>query len=139
MASKRFFLVMVALLLVGGAYWLMQQVQEDTTTNKPTFNAVVQTINECDLITEKSAAQLTAIVEFQKLEIIGRKAAVFKRCMSDRGYHENPAWTKYAESLVTMKAKDENTSQDEAFENLRREKMKLTEAPRGEPVYWILR
>jgi hypothetical protein len=135
MASKRYGWITMVLLITGGTFWYFQQMQDDAPP--PRTNPLARTLNECDQITEKAAANLTAVVEFQKLEIIGRKAAVFKRCMVDRGYRENPQWTKFVEPLAITKAKNENTSLDEAFENLRREKMKLTEAPKGEPVFWV--
>lgn len=137
MTSKRVLLTMIALALLAGAYWYVQFMQADEPIAKP--DALAQTINECDLIAEKAAAHLTAVVEFQKLEIIGRKAAVFKRCMGDRGYQENSAWTVFAEPLAKARAKRENTSQDEAFENLRREAMKRLQTTQAEPVYWILK
>ena len=125
--------VLVAL-LVGAGWWFFN----NTETAPPAQNSeLAHVLNECDVITEKAAADLVAIVEFQKLEIAGRKANVFKTCMKDRAYHENPAWTKYATPLATQKAKNENTSVDEAFENLRRVNMVVAQPSQDKPWFWI--
>jgi len=128
--------VMTLVLLVGVGLWLLNDSETDTA-QKPQNTALAAAVNECDAITEKAAMNLVAIVEFQKLEIAGRKANVFKTCMKDRDYIENPAWTKYAEPIAAQKAESENTSKDEAFENLRRTSMVVSQASKDEPLFWI--
>ena len=125
--------VLVAL-LVGAGWWFFNNTE---TAPSAQNSELAHVLNECDVITEKAAADLVAIVEFQKLEIAGRKANVFKTCMKDRAYHENPAWTKYATPLATQKAKNENTSVDEAFENLRRVNMVVAQPSQDKPWFWI--
>jgi len=135
-ASVQYVIAFVVLLAVGGL-WLFNNAETGDTLPKQN-STFVFAINDCDAITEKAAANLVAIVEVQKLEIAGRKANVFKTCMKDRGYKENPAWTKYVEPIAAQKAKAEITSIDEAFENLRRAKMILTTPEPDQPVFWVL-
>lgn len=123
-------------LLAGAGWWLFNNAETDTA-QKPQNTEFAHAVNECDAITEKAAINLVAVVEFQKLEIAGRKANVFKTCMKDRAYIENPAWTKYATPIAAQKAKTENTSKDEAFENLRRAKMIVAMPNPDEPLFWI--
>lgn len=98
---------------------------------------LVSALNECDAITEKSAANLVALVEFQKLEILGRKARVFRTCMADHGYIENTAWTKYAAPIAQRQAQKNHISIDESFENLRRAQMVLQTVKPNQPVFWV--
>lgn len=123
-------------LLVGAGLWLLNNLETDVA-QKPQNTELAHAVNECDAITEKAAMSLVAVVEFQKLEIAGRKANVFKICMKDRAYIENPVWTKYAAPIATQKAKTENTSKDEAFENLRRAKMIVPVPNQNEPLFWV--
>ncbi len=99
--------------------------------------ALMRDGNDCVAITEKSAAHLTAVVEFQKLEIIGRKARVMRSCMEDHGYLQNPAWTSYATPLAEEKARLQKISFNEAFENLRRQDMVLFQTESKKPLYWM--
>ena len=100
-------------------------------------SALQDDINACDTITEKAAANLVAVVEAQKLEIIGRKAHVFKLCMADHGYAENPVWTKYAAPVAEDAAKQTKILVDEALENLRREEMVQFTTEKNVPMYWV--
>jgi hypothetical protein len=134
-ASVKYAITFAALLVAAGL-WLLNNFETDVT-QKPQNTELAHAVNECDAITEKAAMNLVAVVDFQKLEIAGRKANVFKTCMKDRAYIENPAWTKYAAPIAMQKAKTENTSKDEAFENLRRAKMMVTMTSQDEPLYWI--
>ena len=122
--------------LVGIDLWLVNSTEADNATSKQNTEMTF-VISECDLITEKAATNLVAVVEFQKLEIAGRKSAVFKTCMKDRGYIENPAWTKYAIPIAEKTAKSTNISVDEAFENLRRANMMAIIAKQDEPLFWV--
>lgn len=94
-------------------------------------------INACDGITEKAALGLPPpVVEFQKLEYAGRKARVFRLCMHDRGYVENPVWTSYARPLAEQHAQSGQISKDEAIENLRRVDMMRLMPASNVPEYW---
>jgi hypothetical protein len=130
------YVVALVALLLGGGLWFFNEAEPDVIPPKE-YTALARAVDDCDAITEKAAAKLVAVVEFQKLEIAGRKANVFKTCMKDRGYMENPVWTKYAEPIAVQKAKAGNISIDEAFENLRRAAMMLTTAKQNEPLFWV--
>lgn len=121
-------------LLICGAWWWHVNEGDD---NPPQKTALQDDINACDTITEKVATNLVAIVETQKLEIIGRKAHVFKLCMADHGYVENPAWTKYVAPIAEKTAKQSNISIDEALENLRRKEMVQFAPAKNSPAFWI--
>jgi hypothetical protein len=124
----------LALLIVIAGWRYTNDVLETTKPSQKT--ALQENINACDLITEKAAANLVAIVEEQKLEIVGRKAHVFKLCMGDRGYQENPDWTKFSAPIADKVSKETNVSVDEAFENLRRENMMQITPKKGTPLFW---
>lgn len=104
-----------------------------------TDHALVQAINTCDGITERAAAHLVAVVEFQRLEIVGRKARVFKQCMDDRAYVENTQWLTVSTPMAEKTAKVSNISLNEALENMRRADMVKASGQNGRPVYWTLR
>lgn len=95
-------------------------------------------INNCQGIAAKSVAHLNAFLEFQKLEIEGRKMHVFQRCMNDQGYVENPAWVQYAEPITQRQAKASGISSNEAHEKFRRTQMVLIKQSAKQPSYWVL-
>lgn len=95
--------------------------------------------DECAGIAENSVANMTAIVEFQKLEIQGRKFNVMRRCMADHGYFENPKWTAYANPIALSDSVKNRISEDEAIENLRRSHMMIFKVDSNHPNYWKLR
>ena len=133
----KYFILLV--LLVSGLWFLNTQTEHTSKHATLKLNAdTVQAVNACDMITEKAAANLVAVVEFQKLEIAGRKAAVFKTCMADHGFKENPAWTKYAAPMAAETAKNSHVSLDEALENLRRTQMISVVANKNQPTFWTL-
>ncbi|QVL44874.1 MAG: hypothetical protein KFB94_06060 [Methylophilaceae bacterium] len=102
------------------------------------IDTVLQTaIEQCGDITERAAADLVAIVEFQRLEIIGRKARVFKMCMQDHGFIENPVWLNYSQSVAQKLAEKNHISVNEALENLRRANMILPMGEGDRPNYWL--
>ncbi len=93
--------------------------------------------DECVAIADKSVAHMVAVVEFQKLEIAGRKVRVMRQCMNDHGFYENPAWLKFASPMAEVTAKKDNISIDEALENLKRIKMVVFTAKQDEPIFWV--
>jgi len=80
---------------------------------------------------------MSALVEFQKLEIQGRKINVMRRCMKDKGFIENPSWLTYATPIAKSNAINQSISEDEAIENLRREHMMIFNKPSQQPIYWV--
>lgn len=93
--------------------------------------------DECVGISEKAVIGMTPVVEFQKLELQSRKANVLKSCMADRGFHENPAWRKYAEPLAKITALKQKISFDEAIETMRKADMLLFKKQTQRPLYWL--
>ena len=128
-------LVMLPALFAAYIYWL-----KPSTISSPDIehdSALSHALNECDGITEKAALALPpATLEFQKLEHTGRKARVFKLCMNDRGYRENPRWAEYAQPIAQQVANDSQISVDEAMENLRRLDMVRLKPSSDAPAYW---
>lgn len=92
--------------------------------------------DECAGISENAVAKMTAVVEFQKLEIHGRKINVMRLCMKDHGFVENPNWFVYAQPISLASSVKQNISQDEAIENLRRLDMMQFDETSKHPIYW---
>jgi len=112
----------LALILIAGAgvlYW--QNMHEDEPER--VHGQLAQTINQCDLIASKAAAELPEALPFQKQEKFARQSRVLDRCMQDRGYQQNPAWVAKAYKRAGEIAHAQNISHDEAFETLRRQAM----------------
>lgn len=124
--------------IVAATVWFVSQQQEEVINLKedPALKAA---INSCEGITERAAADLVAIVEFQKLEIAGRKAHVFKMCMGDRGYTENPSWLTYSKPIASITSKETTVSADATLESLRRVDMFIASGEQKRPSYWIRR
>jgi hypothetical protein len=112
--------------------WYWQSLTEVETGNQQT--AMGQAINQCDLIATKAAAELPEALSFQKLEKAARQSRVLDRCMQDRGYQENPVWVSETNKRVPDIAREQNISESEAFETLRREAMLQSEGKL--PAYW---
>lgn len=133
---KKIGLVFLLIAVVFGISFFYTNQEQVTPALSEKDIALSTTINDCDEITERAAAHLKAVVEFQKLEIIGRKARVFKLCMRDHGYKENKQWLDKTLPIAKKEANAANISVDEALENLRRADMKLADK---KPSYWIKR
>jgi hypothetical protein len=103
----------------GALYW--QNLHEDEPAASPTV--LVKTIDQCDLIASKAAAELPEALPFQKQEKFARQSRVLDRCMQDRGYQENPAWVTKANVRAGEIAHAQGISQNEAYETLRRQAM----------------
>lgn len=125
-------LILLGLLLGYGGVWYWQSLTEVETGNQQT--EMGQAINQCDLIATKAAAELPEALPFQKLEKAARQSRVLDRCMQDRGYQENPVWVSETNKRVPDIAREQNISESEAFETLRREAMLQSEGKL--PAYW---
>jgi formate dehydrogenase maturation protein FdhE len=128
--------VFIIILLIAFAYWYFNSAQIKALKSSPADDVLEAKIIDCDDITERAAANLVAVVEFQKLEIIGRKARVFKQCMQDHHYVENAEWLKYTTPVAKKVAEQTNISIDEAIENLRRANMVIAKGDHDRPAYW---
>lgn len=91
---------------------------------------------ECVAIAEQATAHLVPKLEFQRLELAGRKANVVVRCMTDHGFEQSPAWLQYAGPIAARIASEQHVSEDEALENLKRKDMLFFTAQTGRPDYW---
>lgn len=129
---------LIVLILTAFVIWFLNFTQETINNPQPEDSALKSVVNACDEITERAASHLVAVVEFQKLEIAGRKARVFKMCMNDHGYIENTSWLKYSIPIAQKIAKTTQISLDEALENLRRANMIVASADINRPLYWAL-
>ncbi|HEY0561801.1 MAG TPA: hypothetical protein VGD04_00590 [Methylophilus sp.] len=129
----RYGLGLLCVLSVGYAVYDFQR-----TSDMPReLTALEKVGDECDLIAEKAAMALPEALPFQKLEKVARRARVMQNCMNDRGYRENPAWVKFAEPLALQQAKQQQVSQNEAYESLRRSHMLIFYTPKDAPLYWL--
>ena len=129
-------LVVLAALFAAYVDWLKPNTIPSRDIEQD--SALSHALNECDGITEKAALALPpATLEFQKLEHAGRKARVFRLCMGDRGYQDNPKWEAYAQPLAVHEADKKQVSVDEAMENLRRADMVRVKPNANAPGYWM--
>lgn len=135
--KKTYLLISVVLLMLAIIYILaLNTIPVSAHTQKTMLEKVG---DECAGIAENSVANMTAIVEFQKLEIQGRKFNVMRRCMADHAYFESPKWTAYAKPLAQSNSLNQKISEDEAIENLRRNHMLVFRERPGQPIYWEYR
>lgn len=124
-------------LLIALIIWVLSFQQDKEAAHLAPSPALQAAINRCDGITERAAAHLDAKVPFQQLEIAGRKAHVFKMCMQDTGYVENPNWTIYCLPKARDLAKQTQVSVDAALESLRRVDMADALKAQERPLYWV--
>jgi hypothetical protein len=134
MTKKRLFLALAVLSLPVIVYWLA--LNQLDSLNPPQKTLLAKTGDDCAGIADNAVANMSAVVEFQKLEIKGRKMHVVRRCMKDKGFIENPSWLTYAAPLARANAMKQNISEDEAIENLRREHMMSFNETKQQPIYW---
>lgn len=135
--KKGLFLISIILLTPAMIYTFTLNTMPASAHTEKTMLGKVG--DECAGIAENSVANMTAIVEFQKLEIQGRKFNVMRRCMADHGYFESPKWTAYAKPLAQSNSLNQKISEDEAIENLRRNHMLVFKEMPGQAIYWEYR
>jgi hypothetical protein len=123
--------LLVLVVVLAGLYW--QNMAGDEGPAEPT--ALSQAINQCDLIASKAAAHLPEALPFQKLEKAARQARVLDQCMQDQGFQENPDWVREATARAQQAAKQQQISEGEAYEKLRRDDMLQAHAT-DHPAYW---
>lgn len=136
--KKKYLIAGVLITLTLLTLWLINM---DIITFGKTVDAKISQLekdgNDCVNIAENSVAHMVAVVEFQKLEIIGRKARVMRMCMQDHGYQQNAAWRKLYTPVAEKIAQETQVSFDEAFENLRRQHMVIFKASDGQLLFWL--
>ena len=133
--KSRLFVVFAVFTIPAIVYWLLMSQLD--SFNKPQKTLLATVGDECAGIADNAVANMSAVVEFQKLEIQGRKINVMRRCMADKGFIENPAWLAYATPITHANAIKQSISEDEAIENLRREHMMIFNESSHQPIYWI--
>ena len=124
-------ILLVGLAGLAGLYW--QNMADDEGMAQP--SALSQAINQCDLIASKAAANLPEALPFQKLEKAARQARVLDQCMQDQSFQENPDWVRHATAKAQQVAKQQQISEGEAYEKLRRDDMLQAHAT-DHPAYW---
>ena len=135
--KKTYILIFIVLLIPAVIYLVgFNQISKSQHAQKTMLEKVG---DECVGIAENSVANMTAVVEFQKLEIQGRKFNVMRRCMADHGFFENARWTAYAKPMAQSDAVNQKISEDEAIENLRRRHMVIFKTDSTHPIYWEYR
>jgi len=131
------FLIAIIIILTA---WAVNFFQDDlfsaSAVSGRQQDMLVKAGDECLQIADKATAHIIPTLEFQRLELAGRKSNVIKRCMEDRSYYQSPAWLKYAEPIARQRASVQHISEDEALENLRREDMLIFEPRRNQPLFW---
>jgi hypothetical protein len=116
--------------------WLSLSEKRDANLSSQEVTRIERMGDECTGISEKSIIGMTPVVEFQKLELLSRKANVLKSCMEDRGYNENAVWRNYTEPLARLNAKSQAITFDEAIENIRKVDMWVFKKQDQRPLYW---
>jgi len=135
--KKTHLLILIVLLIPAIIYlFAFNQISRSQHVEKTMLEKVG---DECAGIAENSVANMTAVVEFQKLEIQGRKFNVMRRCMADHAYFESPKWTAYAKPIAQSNSLNQKISEDEAIENLRRSHMVIFKTNSNQPIYWEYR
>lgn len=107
------------------------------TSSPHQITVLEQVGDKCVGISESATATIVPIIEFQKLELISRKANVVLRCMNDHGFVENPAWIQYAKPIAQQDADKAKISYDEALENLRHSNMLIFSPNSGHLSFWV--
>jgi hypothetical protein len=133
---KRIFLVLILISALAGIAHLTKKMDGSKNEKIHTPTALEKQGDICAGIADNAVANMHAIIEFQKLEILARKANIMKRCMEDHGFIENPAWLTYATSIANQTALKLNISKDEALENLKKQDMYILNVRKDKPLYW---
>lgn len=134
---KIFIMTVLLLLAAWGFNYLGDTVfNMSAQQNGQKNHALIKTGDECISISERASAHLVPKLEFQRLELVARKANVVVRCMADHGFHQNPAWLKYSQPIAARISLEQHISVDEALENLKRADMLVFEPASNKPDYW---
>lgn len=135
--NKSIFIIVFFLAIPACLSWYFLTVKQDANLPSQEATRLERMGDECEGISEKAIIGMTPVVEFQKLELLSRKANVLKRCMVDRGFNEDAVWRKYAEPLAKLNASKQNISFDEAIENIRKVDMWVFKKESQRPLYWV--
>lgn len=131
--------VVVLALIVGWAVFYFDDISDFSSSmhlNQQQASELIKAGDECVEISEKATAHIIPTLEFQRLELAGRKANVVVRCMADHDFYQNPAWLKYAQPIAAKASSDQHISIEEALENLKRSDMLIFEPGQNKTIYW---
>lgn len=134
---KKIFSIVGSAIIIAFLAWFFLIVKQNASLPKQKITILERMGDECVGISEKAIIGITPVVEFQKMELLSRKANVLKNCMADRGFHEDAVWRKYAEPLARIKASKQTISIDEAIENIRKVDMLIFKKQGQRPLYWV--
>ena len=129
-------LAVVLLLIMGWAVYYFSDAPIKNGSSRRQASVLMKAGGECVAIAEEATAHINPKLEFQRLELKGRKANVIMRCMADRHFYQSVVWLKYAEPVAKKIALDTNVSYDEALENLKRADMLIFEPQQNKPIFW---
>ena len=123
--SKRLSIICLLLLGAGALIW----TEVGSLTQVKTKNQLEKIGDECAGIADNAVATMVAVVEFQKLEIQGRKIHVMRLCMADNGFQENPSWLEYAKPIAQGVSQFELTEEEEEAVRIASERAHPTFVP----------
>lgn len=129
--------IVLFLLLLAGAWFANEHDFFQTDTTVTPNPELIQIVDKCAGIATNAVAKSVVVVEFQKLEVAGRKARVMRNCMQDHGYIENPVWLARNTANALTIAQKAHISENEALENLQRSAMYTISATNNAPYYWL--
>jgi hypothetical protein len=137
LALKKTILITGAIAIVVFVAWSFLMAKQDAGFSNQQVSRLEHMGDECIGISDKAIIGLNAVVEFQKQEILSRKANVMKRCMADRGFHENIAWRESMTPIAKANAAKQAISFDEAIENMRKVDMWVFKKQGSHTLYWV--
>ena len=132
----KYIIAILTLVSIGGLWIFNTMDDSPIKTLTPAQVLLVKIGDKCAGIAENSIADKAPIVEFQKLELLSRRATVLNNCMHDNGYNQNPAWLTYAKPIAKANAENGKISYDEALTSFSRTEMQVFE-PTKSPPYWL--
>lgn len=137
--KKLLVIIGLSLAIAANTYFY---ISKDDVSAKPVSQTQAQATlikigEKCLDFGERAVAKDTPIIEFQQLEREAKRTNVIQRCMTDKGYQQNPAWLSYAQPIAKADADKTNSSTDEAIVNLSRKHMQVLSPVAGQPDYWV--
>jgi hypothetical protein len=134
---KKSFSIIGSIVIIAFSVWYLLTGKQDANLSNQEITRLERMGDECVGISEKAIIGITPVVEFQKQELLSRKANVLKNCMADRGFYEDIVWRKYTEPLAKLSASKQKISLDESIENIRKVDMWVFKKQDKRPLYWV--
>ena len=133
----KYIIAILTLVSIGGLWIFNIMDDSPIKTLTPAQALLVKIGDKCAGIAENSIADKMPILEFQKLELLSKRATVLTNCMHDNGYNQNPAWLIYAKPIATANAENGKISYDEALTSFSHTEMQVFEPNTKKPSYWF--